>query len=181
MSFVTGVTGTTGTKFTRFNLPAEFGHALDKSHSESNMKRTAAASGHLQDFTDAISHQPSQLEDMEHFHMTHYFWGEFGTYLGQHAKNKNMVEFPRGKKIASKKGDTSQKVARTATSTKDLSQSRLTDESDILLKTFGPSKSNQDKTKEVVYQGEFIVFQVLFQHKYYASNNTHFLAYLLCF
>ena len=55
-------------------------------------------------------------------------------------------------------------------------RSRLSDESGILLKTFGPSESTQYKIKEVVYQGEFINFQVLFQHKYYASNNTHFLA-----
>ena len=55
-------------------------------------------------------------------------------------------------------------------------RSRLSDESDILLTTFGPSQITQYKIKEVVYQGEFINFQILFQHKYYGSNNTHFLA-----
>ena len=107
--------------------------------------------------------------------------GKFGTYLGQHAKNKTMAKFPRGNKTISKKGVVSRKVARTDNSTKDVSQSRLIDESDILLATFGSAESTQDKTKEVVDQGEFINFQVLFKHKYYASNNTHFLAYLLCF
>ena len=71
--------------------------------------------------------------------MNHYFWGKFGTYLGQHAKNKTMVKFPWGKKTASKKGVMSRKVARTDTSTRDVYQSRLSDELDILLKTFGPS------------------------------------------
>ena len=51
MSCVTGVTGTTGTIFV---------HSLDKAKSESKTKQTAAASGHLQELTDAISHQPSK-------------------------------------------------------------------------------------------------------------------------
>ena len=101
--------------------------------------------------------------------------------LGQHAKNKMMVKFPRDKKTNSKKGDMSRKVARTATSTKDVSQIRLSDKSYTILTTFGPSEINHDKTEKVVYQGEFINIKVLFQHKYYASNNTHFLVYLLCF
>ena len=133
MSCVTGVTGTTGTKFytqhTRFNIPAELGHAVDESQSESKMKRTAAASGYLKDFMDTISHQPSQWEDMEHCHMNHNFWGGFGNYLGQNTKNKTMVDFPWGKSIDSKKGVIGRKVARTATSTKNVSQSRLSDES----------------------------------------------------
>ena len=60
----------------------------------------------------------------------------------------------------------SRKVARTATSTKDVSQSRLSDELYIPLTTFGPAERYQDETKEVVYQGEFINFQLLFQHRY---------------
>ena len=71
--------------------------------------------------------------------MTHHFWGEIGTYLGQNVKNKTMVKFLRGKKTASKKGVMSRKLARTATSTNDVSQSPLSNELDILLKTFGPS------------------------------------------
>ena len=63
--------------------------------------------------------------------------------LGQHAKNKMMVKFPRDKKTNSKKGDMSRKVARTATSTKDVSQSRLGDESDIVLTAFVTAESNQ--------------------------------------
>ena len=136
------------------------------------MKRAAETSGHLHDFMDAISHQPSQWEDLEHCHMNHYFWGKFGTYLGQHAKNKTMVKFPWGNKTTSKKDDMSRKLARTTTSIKDGSQIRS---------TFGSAESTHDKTKEVVYSGEFINFQVMFLHKYYASNNTLFLAYLLCF
>ena len=92
---------------------------------------------------DAISHQPSKWEDLEHFHMPHYFWGKFGTYLFQNANNKTMVKFPMGKKTASKKGDMSRKLARTATSTKDVSQIRLSDELDILLTAFGTAESNQ--------------------------------------
>ena len=79
MSCVTEVTGTTGTAS---------GHAVDEAKSESKTKRKYAASGHLKDFMDAISHQPSKWEDLEHFHMTHDFWGGFGTYLGRNVKNK---------------------------------------------------------------------------------------------
>ena len=79
--------------------------------------------------------------------MTNYLWGRFGTYLVQHAKNKTMVKFPRGKKTASKKGVISRKVARTDTSTKDVSQSRLSDGSGILLTTFGPSEITREKPK----------------------------------
>ena len=68
MSCVTGVTGTTGTIFytqhTGLNLPEEFRNAVDEAQSESKMKRTYAASGHLKDFMDPISHQPSKWEDM---------------------------------------------------------------------------------------------------------------------
>ena len=70
----------------------------------------------------------------------------------------------------------SRKVSRTVNSAKDVSQRRLSDEWDILLTTFGTEESTHEKTKEVLYQGEFINFQVLFQHNYYASNNTLFLA-----
>ena len=66
----------------------------------------------------------------------------------------------------------SNKVDRTANSINDVSQIRS---------TFGPAESTQDETKEVLDQGEFIIFQVLFLHKYYSSNSTHFLANLLCF
>ena len=85
--------------------------------------------------------------------MTHDFWGKFGTYLGQNAKNKAMVKFPWGKKIASKKGVMSRKVARTATSTKDVSQSRWSNESDIFSKIFGPVERTQVEIKEVEHQG----------------------------
>ena len=77
MSYVTRFTGKTGTivytQHTRFNITEEFWHAVEKTQSESKTKRTAAASGHLQDFMDANSHQSSKWEDLEHFHMTHDF------------------------------------------------------------------------------------------------------------
>ena len=152
MSYVTRFTGKTGTivytQHTRFNITEEFWHAVEKTQSESKTKRTGAASGHLQDFMYSIINQPSKWEDLEHCNMTHAFWGEIGTYLGQHAKNKTMVKFPRGKKTASKKGVISRQVSRTANSTKDVSQSRLSNESDILLTTFVPAESTQDKNKE---------------------------------
>ena len=105
---------------------------VDEAQSESTKKRTALALGNLQDFMDAIIHQPRKWGDLERFHMTHYFGEKFGTYLGQYEKNKIMVKFPWGNKTASKKGAMIRKVARTATSTKDVSQSRLGDELDIL-------------------------------------------------
>ena len=75
MYCVTEFTCTTGTTFytqhIQFNVLEEFGHAVDKAQRESKTKRTAAASGHLKDFMDAISNQLSKWEDLEHFHMTH--------------------------------------------------------------------------------------------------------------
>ena len=79
--------------------------------------------------------------------MTHDFLGGIRTNLGQYAKNKMMVKFPWVKKKASKKGVRSSKVARTDTSTNDVSQSRLSDESDIILTKFGPEESTQDENK----------------------------------
>ena len=91
--------------------------------------------------------------------MTNDLWGGGGgTCLDQHAKNKTMLKFPWGKKKSSKKGFMRSISARTDTSTKDVSKIRLSDESDILLTTFGTSQITQDKIKEVVYQGEFINF-----------------------
>ena len=65
-------------------------HAVDDSKSESNIKRSAAATRHLQNYMDRIGHEPSKWEDLEHCYMTHEFWGNFGTYTGKHAKNKNF-------------------------------------------------------------------------------------------
>ena len=64
-----------------------------------------------------------------------------------------MVKFPHDKKTTSEKCDMSSKVARTTNSTKGVSQIRVSDELDILLTTFGPAESTQDKTKKVVDQG----------------------------
>ena len=66
MSCMTRFTGTVGNSFR---------HAVDEVRSESKTKRSAAALEHLQDYTNAISHEPSQGEDLEHFHTTHDVWG----------------------------------------------------------------------------------------------------------
>ena len=84
---ITRDTGTVGTSFR---------HAVDEANSESKTKGSSAASGYLLDYMDAIIHEPSKCEDLEHFHMTHVFWGGVGTYLVQHAKNKNLGKIPRG-------------------------------------------------------------------------------------
>ena len=69
--------------------------------------------------------------------------------MGKHARNKTMVEFPRGNRVASNKDFISIKVAGTATLTNYLSQIRLSNESDILLTTFGPAEITQDEIKDV--------------------------------
>ena len=66
-------------------------HAVDDSKSESNTKRSAAATRHLQDYMDSIHHSPRKWEDLKHGDMTNTFWGKFGTYIGKHTKNKNFV------------------------------------------------------------------------------------------
>ena len=66
MSCVTGVTDTVATSF---------GHVVYEAKSESKAKNSAAALVNLQDYMDAISHEPSKWEDLEHCHMTHDFWG----------------------------------------------------------------------------------------------------------
>ena len=60
-------------------------------------------------------------------------WECFATYIGKCTKNKYRLKFPPGNKTASKKGVMSRKLARTDTSTKYVSQSRLSNESDIIL------------------------------------------------
>ena len=46
-------------------------HAVDDLKSESNIKRSDAATRHLQDYMDKIGHEPIKWEDIEHRHMTH--------------------------------------------------------------------------------------------------------------
>ena len=70
-------TGTVGTSFR---------HAVDEAKSESKTKRSSTASGYLQDYMDAIIHEPSKWEDLKHCHMNNVFGRGVGTYLGQHAK-----------------------------------------------------------------------------------------------
>ena len=107
MSCMTRDTGIAGTSFR---------HAVDEVKSESKKKRSSAASRHLQDYINAIFHEPSKWEDLEHCHMTHdFFWGGVGTYLGQNAKNKNLGKIPLGNNKTTKTGDMSRKKARTAT------------------------------------------------------------------
>ena len=43
--------------------------------------------------------------------MTHEFWGGVGTYIGQHAKNKNLGNIHRIKNKTTKTGDASMKKA----------------------------------------------------------------------
>ena len=100
------MTRDTGTKRTSFM------HAVDKSKSDLNTKRSAAASGSLQDYMDKICHEPSNWEDLEHHHTTHYFVrGRVGTYLGQHAKNKNLGNIHHRKNKTTKIGNASMKKA----------------------------------------------------------------------
>ena len=73
-------------------------HAVDDSKSESNIKRSAAATRHLQDYMDRIRHSPRKWEDLKHGDITNTFWGQFGTYIGKHAKNKNYVSIHKKKK-----------------------------------------------------------------------------------
>ena len=62
----------TGTERTSFS------HAVNEAKSESKTKHSSGASGHLQDYMDALCHEPSKWEDLEHFHMTHVFgWGRW--------------------------------------------------------------------------------------------------------
>ena len=63
------MTRDTGTERTSFR------HAVYEAKSESKTKRSSAASGHLQDYMDAICHEPSKWEDLEHCHMIHFLWG----------------------------------------------------------------------------------------------------------
>ena len=72
-------------------------HAVDDSKSELNIKRSHAATRHLQDYMDRICHSPSKWEDLKHCDMTNTFWGAFGTYKGKHAKNKNFVSIHKKK------------------------------------------------------------------------------------
>ena len=85
-SCVNRATGTTGTIFFTkdriINLPEKFGHAVDEAHSKSMKKRKVAALGYLQDYMDAVRHQPSKWKDQEYSHTTHDNWGSFVTYLG---------------------------------------------------------------------------------------------------
>ena len=55
-------------------------HAVDDSKSESNIKRSAAATRHIQDYMDRIRHSPRKWEDLKHGDITNTFWGQFGTY-----------------------------------------------------------------------------------------------------
>ena len=85
-------------------------HAVDDPKSESNIKRSAEATRHLQDYMDRIRHSPHKWEDLKHGDMTNTFWGQFGTYIGKHAKNKNV--FSIHKKNKNKKtGDARMKKA----------------------------------------------------------------------
>ena len=61
-------------------------HAVNDLKIDSNIKRSDAATRHLQDYMDRICHEPSKWEDFEHCHITHEFWEKFVIYIGKHAK-----------------------------------------------------------------------------------------------
>ena len=97
------------------------------------------------------------------------------TYLGQYARNKTIVKLLRGNKESSKKADfMSNELSITSTSAKDVSQIRVCDESYVFSTYFGPVEITQDEIKQVVEEGEFINFKILFLHNYYAYKNTKF-------
>ena len=106
MSCMARDTGIVGTSFR---------HVVDEAKSESKTKRSAEALGHLQAYMDKICHEPSNWEDLEHFHTTHNFGGGFGTYICQHAKNKNLENIHRSKNKTAKTGDVRTKKARNDT------------------------------------------------------------------
>ena len=86
------MTRDTGTERTLYR------HAVDDSKSDSNIKRSAAATRNLQDYMDRICNSPRKWEDLKHGDMTNTFWGQFGTYIGKHSKNKNFVSIHKKKK-----------------------------------------------------------------------------------
>ena len=75
-----------------------YGHAVDDSKSESNIKRSHAATRHLQEYMDSIHHSAHKWEDLKHDDMTHEFWGKFGTYIGKHAKTRIMLVYIKKRK-----------------------------------------------------------------------------------
>ena len=52
-----------------------YGHAVDDSRSESNIKRSHAATRHLQEYMDRIHHSKHKRENLKHDDMTNDFWG----------------------------------------------------------------------------------------------------------
>ena len=109
--------------------------------------------------------------------MYHKFWGVFATHMGKHGRNKTTAKFSRRNKASTKKAVSMiRKVAITSNSTKYFSQGCSCNESEILSTTFGTEEITQDEIKELVGQGEFINFEILFQHNYYAYINTKFQA-----
>ena len=80
-------------------------------------------------------------------HVTQFGEGGGSTYMGKHASNKTMVKFPLDKNTDSKKSIINSKVVRADTSTKYVSQSRSSNESNILLSTFGTLERTRDESK----------------------------------
>ena len=82
-------------------------------------------------------------EDLEYSYMSHGFWGGFGTYMGNHEINKTVVNFPQGNNTAPNASLMSIKVARTTTSTNDVSQINSSNESYMFSTTFLQTKITQ--------------------------------------
>ena len=73
-------------------------HAVDDSKSESNIKCAHASMRHLQDYMDSIHHSQRKWEDLKHGDMTNTVWGQFGTYIGKHAKTRIMLVYIKKRK-----------------------------------------------------------------------------------
>ena len=76
---------------------------MEISKTDYKRKWPVVALAHLQYYTKAIKNEPSKWEDMEYDHMHHKFWEGFSTNVGNHAKNKTIVEFNQVNKTASNK------------------------------------------------------------------------------
>ena len=61
---------------------------MEEAETELKKKWSVSALSNLQDYKNAINHEPSKWEDLEYDQMSHKFWGGFYTYMGKHAMNK---------------------------------------------------------------------------------------------
>ena len=67
---------------------------------DSNRKLSVSDLPHIKYYINSTKHEPSKWEYLEYYHKSHNFWGGFDIYIGKHARDKIMGEFPRGNKTA---------------------------------------------------------------------------------